>query len=338
MNEAEIEQLSKSVQSGHLNFLLGAGASTPFMPLLGDIEQRLNEALNDDEREPIYKEYFSKVMLPNKRLVLGSLLGDEKNKCDETLNCYSRFLADVTGTVLRRQSSILSKQVNLFTTNVDLMIECSLEKLQLDYNDGFCGRISPAFGLGNYKKTVHRRSLHYDHVTEIPVFNLIKIHGSTTWARSNNGQEAISYSHGLMHLKDDLESLGGETFRKAYDQILVVNPQIGKHLETVLNFYYSELLRFYGSELEKENALLFVLGFSMEDRHIREITLRAAKSNPTLHVHIFCAEAEYDEMLIKMDAQNLKNISAWKPVNGSAFYTLDSFTSNILNKVKCAEV
>jgi len=82
MNDGELEQLSKSVQSGHLNFLFGDGVSTPFLPLLGNIKSHLNAAANENEREPIYKEYFSEVMLPNKRLVCETLTGDEKDRCD----------------------------------------------------------------------------------------------------------------------------------------------------------------------------------------------------------------------------------------------------------------
>lgn len=44
----------------------------------------------------------------------------------------------------------------------------------------------------------------------------------------------------------------------------------------------------YSNELEKENSLLFVMGFSFADEHIKELTLRVANSNPTLIIIIFC--------------------------------------------------
>ena len=44
----------------------------------------------------------------------------------------------------------------------------------------------------------------------------------------------------------------------------------------------------YSNALEKENSVLFVNGFSFKDEHIKEITIRAAKSNPTLIIYIFC--------------------------------------------------
>jgi hypothetical protein len=45
----------------------------------------------------------------------------------------------------------------------------------------------------------------------------------------------------------------------------------------------------------------WVLGFSMADEHIREITKRAANSNPTLKVYIFCYS----------DGETNKNLEAW---------------------------
>jgi hypothetical protein len=63
----------------------------------------------------------------------------------------------------------------------------------------------------------------------------------------------------------------------------------------LLNQYHYELLRIYANELEKENSVLFVMGFSFADEHIREITLRAINSNPTLIVYIFCHSSDSKE-------------------------------------------
>jgi hypothetical protein len=67
-----------------------------------------------------------------------------------------------------------------------------------------------------------------------------------------------------------------------------VNPTKEKFKETVMGVTFYELLRMYSGQLEKENSVLFVLGFSMADEHIREITKRAANSNPTLKIYLFC--------------------------------------------------
>jgi hypothetical protein len=48
---------------------------------------------------------------------------------------------------------------------------------------------------------------------------------------------------------------------------------------------------FRSNELDKENTLLIVIGFSFADEHILKITKRALK-NPTLRVIIFCYKKE----------------------------------------------
>lgn len=43
----------------------------------------------------------------------------------------------------------------------------------------------------------------------------------------------------------------------------------------------------YSNSLEKENSLLFAMGFSFADEHILNITCRTARRNPTLNIIIF---------------------------------------------------
>ena len=51
-------------------------------------------------------------------------------------------------------------------------------------------------------------------------------------------------------------------------------------------FYYQNL-RQLSYELEKQNSILIVFGFSFADEHIAEIVKRAC-NNPTLNIYIFC--------------------------------------------------
>jgi hypothetical protein len=248
----------------------------------------------------------------------------------KTKNSYNSFFFALSDVLLQRKSTILSKQINLFTTNIDILLETSLEELLIEYNDGFSGRFNPTFSLANYKKSIQQRSLHFDHISEIPVFNIIKIHGSLTWKESD---EKIIFSHSLNHFDKTLSSKTGTDFLENYKKILVVNPQEAKHLESVLNLYYSELLRMYSSELEKENATLFIIGFSMDDKHIKEITLRAAKANPTLRIFICCSQGSQEKMKEKMEVKQHQNIQILTPKAEKGKFTLNCFTENILNKL-----
>ncbi len=330
MDEKRMQELSEVIQSSNINFLLGAGVSSPFLPLLGNIEQALNIATDDSAKEEQYKKYFNEVMLPNKKIISNGLSADSNYL--KTKGAYNNFFQALSKSILQRKSTILSKQVNLFTTNIDILMETVLEDLQIEYNDGFSGKFNPTFSLANYKKSVHQRSLHFEHISEIAVFNITKLHGSLTW-KYGESDKKIVFSHTLDHFDDSLSGKTGDDFITNYRKILVVNPEEAKHLESVLNVYYSELLRMYSSELEKENATLFTVGFSMEDRHIKEITLRAAKSNPTLRIFICCSQNSKEAMEEKMELTQHPNIQILTPESNPDKYTLDYLTENILKKV-----
>jgi len=335
MDEKVIQELSEVVQSSNLNFLFGAGASTPFLPLLGNIEQMLNKSKDEKEREAHYKDYLSRVILPNKDVVINKVSANEDYA--KTISAYEDFFVGLSDVLTRRKSTILSKQANLFTTNIDVLLEMVLETLKIEYNDGFSGRFNPVFGLANFKKSISQRSLHFDHISEIPVFNVIKIHGSLTWKGEETGDKIV-FSKSLEHIDSDLLKKTGDAFLVSYKKILVVNPEETKHLESVLNLYYSELLRLYSSELEKENASLFVIGFSMEDKHIKEITLRAAKSNPTLRIFICCSQKSKDAMSKKMETEKHPNIQVFATVGDSEKFTLSYFNEHILRKVTLRKI
>ncbi len=129
MDNKNIQELSEVIQSSNINLLLGAGVSTPFLPLLGNIEQKLNNAKNEKEKEIQYKEYFTKVMLPNKKILNADLDNKDYNETKTNLSNLFRALSNI---LLRRKSTILSKQVNVFTTNIDILMEMVLEQLQME--------------------------------------------------------------------------------------------------------------------------------------------------------------------------------------------------------------
>ena len=318
------------VQSSNLNFMLGAGCSSPFLSILDDIEKKIDEASDDESRHKIYKKYFEQVMLPNKDVVNDSLK-DKKEDYEAVSKNYRDFFKAISELVFKRKSTILGKQVNIFTTNIDILIEQALEKLGLEYNDGFSGHLLPVYDTSNYKKSFFKRSLHYENITEIPVFNLVKLHGSLNWKLLNKN---IVYSK-LEHFdKTLLEETDYEGFQNKYKEIMIVNPSEAKYLETILNTYYYDLLRIYSSELEKENTVLFVIGFSMKDEHIKQVTLRAIDSNPTLIVFVFAYNKEEFKRLeecFKSKQRRYDNLKILKPgnlnikVNDLSFLTEEYF-------------
>jgi len=339
------EELKKIVQDCHLSLLIGSGLSVPYLSTLGSVESLLTELDARDDltraqsqliRAVVYKKYFTDVAAKNPPIL------SHEAACLPVLEQYRILFRCWSEILVRRKTPLLSKELNVFTTNIDIFMERALEDLHVDYNDGFSGRLEPAFSLSNFKRSHSKRTLHYDNLSEVPVLNLCKLHGSLTWALNAAN---VTFSASLAHVTEvglgaaaanvpdlpagaDLDALVHATaglplekatvdFLKAYEQLLVVvNPTKEKFKHTLLNQTYYELLRIYSNELEKENAFLLVMGFSFVDEHIREITLRAANSNPTLLVWVIAhsgeAAAELDKRLNVADVQN-RNLKIIRP-------------------------
>ncbi|OGO85758.1 MAG: hypothetical protein A2Y24_02335, partial [Clostridiales bacterium GWE2_32_10] len=291
-NEIEniLEKLKKIAEVSHLNFLFGAGTSDPFIAPLPQIEVKMDKADRGGKLKELLrlkKEFFNTVMKPC--LSIRSYNKDNEiviaKKLVETYRNYRCFLTETTGYVLARKSSLLDKQVNLFTTNIDIFIEKTLEDMGANYNDGFIGRIFPLFRTSHFQTITKKKSEYLEQQSEIPTFNLYKLHGSLTWGKGVGNSE-IEYSD-LVNLKD-MDKYDDREFIESYDNLHIINPNQEKFATSVLRSTHYELLRLYATELEKENALLIVAGFSFADDHILQITTRAMDSNPTLSVCIIC--------------------------------------------------
>lgn len=357
------ERLRTIVESAHLNFLIGAGTSSPYFAALGNIEDALTELSDVDAPEPskalvrasIQAYFFEKVLAPNANIVKRDA------SAESVLRSYACFVRTLNRILLRRRSTLLSKQVNIFTTNVDMLFEVAMEEIGVDFSDGFSGKIRPKFDLGDFGTLRYRMGSRYEHRFEVPVFNLVKIHGSAAWSQyeRENRKADIYFDHALTlvtevgeqlqaakpHLLavltdpqsegqgstirpiDDLvaeadgcledaywigtkdETLAAvETFTAQYRSLGIVNPDKRKFATTVLNETYYELIRRLANELEKENSVLFVHGFSFRDEHLRDLVLRAARTNPTLQVIVFCYSREglqsYEQFLPDAEVKN----------------------------------
>jgi hypothetical protein len=330
------EKLKDTIQDCNINFLLGSGLSSPYLKTLGNLESRLTDletrVLDSDPRKKmvsLYKRYFDEVISKNLQILEPDVAAKP------VLEQYTSFVNHMNSILLKRKVTLLSKEINLFTTNIDIFLDKALEDLSLEYNDGFNGRFKPTFSLSNFKTSRFKKSLHYDKTAELPVFNLLKLHGSLSWEiRSGSvtfsvdlnhvkqvGEKTLSPDH-LVDVPNDatidtlLAAVPGkkadadtDAFMEAYEKLLiVVNPTKEKFKHTLMNQTYYELLRLYSNELEKENTVLFVMGFSFADEHIREITLRAANSNPTLMIYIiaYSSDAKTD-IEAKFGSNSIRN-------------------------------
>lgn len=343
-----IETLKAFIQPANVNFLIGSGLSCPYLSPLGDIEKlllKLNKLKDDNVKKlikgSIYKAYFEKVILPN--------LEREKMKKEAEYNkvrdSYCAFLEIWNQIIHNRGGSLLPKQINIYTTNIDTLIENGAERCKIELNDGFKGSVKPVFDEGNFHKSYTKNSVHFQNSTELPVFNLLKMHGSINWSENVNEQIVNDFTlqqvsvvaHELSNIGEDYfvplvnnldnmvedakRKLEGrrlrvdvtlKKFEEAYEKLILINPTKRKFSETVLDVHFYELMRMYSNTLEKENSLLFVMGFSFEDEHILKITERAVRTNPTLLIVIF-AYTDKEEQGYKDKFQSTDNILILTP-------------------------
>ena len=368
----DIDKLKNIVQDCNINFLFGSGMSASYLSVLGSIEVLLtaaNNIKNDNENEnnkkiikaSLYKLYFDGVIEKNTKIL------EDDTSTQDLMQSYKGFFEIFNRIILERRNTLLSKQINVFTTNIDICLEKALEDKGFEYNDGFSGNFNPKFDLSNYKKSLFKRSLHFENVSEIPMFNIYKIHGSLTWEVEDKN---IIFSKDLKQIekindvtvttktlidiedKDTIDVLEAkasnteynsieiENFMTEYEKLAIVNPTKDKFRETILNQTYYELLRIYANELEKENTVLFVMGFSFADEHIKELTLRVANSNPTLQILIFAynnkAKTDLETKIGTPRHNNIEIISPTTDDNGDEnfLYTFDVINAKTFKRLE----
>lgn len=325
MKEIDKKEFKEIIQSGHLNLLVGSGCSLDYLSNLNDIENRMND---EGIREEAQKDYY-KIIKKSKAIIDNALETDkkEKAKLDITKQNYDSFFSFWANTIASRSLHIVNKQVNIFTTNFDMFMEDSCERLSIPYNDGFIGQINPIFNVANFNKIQKYKSLQFDNTSDIPLFNIIKLHGSVSWFAKD---EKITYSDGS-HIADDLEAKTGDSFTDEYNKIAVINPNAEKHFETVLDTNYASMLRKFTLELEKENSVLIIFGFSLADKHIKDLLDGVMKSNPTLIV-IYFSYSRYDETVDKFKERKKPNLYIISPEDKFTFEKSINFLSEIFIK------
>lgn len=365
MKDKELEKIEKIIESCHLNFMIGSGASRDYLDTLNNIEELLTKLDAGEDNEvleaSVKYEYFDKCIRGNLKLfdnIQLSLKKEEDYKNTKTI--YYDFIKALNIILLKRKTNLINRQVNLFTTNMDIFLDKTLDETGVEFNDGFSGKFEPEFSTSNYQKSFFKSSAQYDIKSELPLFNLFKLHGSITWKQVKlKGKETkIMYDSTLQtlrkldkikfkvdeeiisNIKDfeeakkqvielDVKSLDNHfKFLKEYKDLVMINPNKEKFESTTLRLEYYEQLRMYSNALEKENSVLFVCGFSFADEHIKEITLRVANSNPTLIIYIFCYSDES-----KIDIEKKLKDSKFNNINCIVMGNFSNVTRNVFSKI-----
>lgn len=364
------DEIKKIIESCHINFLIGSGASSPYLGTLSNIEDLLTQLSllpESDEKmvidASIKRYYFELAIKGNLEIPTG-----DESTLNQVRNAYKDFISSINTILNRRKTNLVSKQVNLFTTNMDLFLDFILEDQKLAFNDGFEGKLVPKYGTENFHNSIYKTSSHYEFQSEVPLFNLFKLHGSVNWKLLN---DSISYDYSqsilkeisqvkvdntnfleirkknsdgtwtnfsLQDLRNNYKKQGLERkpdhncFIKSYNKLQMVNPTKKKFEITTRDVIYYELLRMYSNHLERENSVLFVFGFSFADEHIREITKRVAEANPTLLIVIFAYDFE-SKRQIEKEISSRSNIKFIYDEEDNTLYSMENITLNFFKKL-----
>ena len=147
--------------------------------------------------------------------------------------------------------------IEVFTTNYDLLIEDSLESLEIPYFDGFVGAIKSFFDLRAVEG-----SLIPKHWTR-----LWKIHGSINWYQEEIANQKKVYRSS--EIKSDASHLMYPSHLK-YDQSRKM-----PYLALI-----DQLNRF----IRQKSSLLIISGYSFNDEHLNDTIINALRANPSAMV------------------------------------------------------
>ncbi|HEL1749899.1 TPA: SIR2 family protein, partial [Streptococcus suis] len=161
-------------------------------------------------------------------------------------------------------------KLSVVTTNYDTLFEEAGAKLNYIIFDGFNFVEDPKFESDIFD---------WNLIREVPimktseleyrdkVFNLIKIHGSLTWERGEDGNIYRKKKNAINNINNTV----------------MIFPSSDKYAQSYQEPYF-ELFTKFQELLKKQNTLLITTGFSFSDNHISKMITQAIKNNSGLTV------------------------------------------------------
>jgi hypothetical protein len=353
-----------------VNFLFGAGASFGLLPTLslgikkapGGPSWTLEELAThfagaDLWRISLFMHYYCACIRPAETLDISAAKSTDPGRT--VIENYRRFLETVLAMLQRRRA--LERRCNIFTTNYDgcfaLVADEIIRKGHIDFvlNDGTRGFTSRVLQARNFNTYLCQAGVFGRHQTSVPQINLIHLHGSVYWSKTETGMIQVDYSHEskaplldesaktrLRGFSQVLESsramlsdlvpppfLPAELtqFWALYEQKPIVNPTKWKFHETVYEEHYYQMLRLLSYELEKPNSVLITFGFSFADEHILNLVLRSL-SNPGLQVFVCCFSSA-DQASLSEKFKGYRNVQCLSLPDG-ALMDFTAFNDKVL--------
>lgn len=175
------------------------------------------------------------------------------------------------GKLLNLLSNLSWKDENKFsviTTNYDLLIEEAAASNNFVIFDGFNFTPLPKFDSNMFEwnlvrevQNINTREVEFKEKT----FNLVKIHGSLSWEKQDNGDI-------LRKNKDSITDT---------EKMVMIFPSSDKFAQSYQEPYF-ELFTKFQELIKRPNTLLISSGFSFADVHISKMIFQALKNNTSL--------------------------------------------------------
>ena len=226
--------------------------------------------LKDEENEKLVSNLIDEIK--------GVLIASFVNSVDyRKLSLHEIFL-------LKLRTFGCLRRTDIYTPNYDLAFEYSLDKLAIEYKDGFSGFVNRLFDP---------RTLQGKDKT-----GLIKIHGSVNWIVEEGKVKEFQpkFKDGKVIIDDTAPVLIYPTSHKLYQ---------------TYSTPYSELMRHMLDEMETGKNVVIVLGYKYGDDHINEILFKALE-NPNNIFYFFLYTPDEQGAFIdqlKQLADNMPNIN-----------------------------
>lgn len=326
IDDAYTKFLRKAFASAHINVLLGSAFSINAVPTLGEREswfRAVDTLVREHPKDTAWgtargllrAEYFKAVMLP--------LLGAEPDFSQlDFASAVMRLVAERGATTLPRRVSFFTTNYDpmielsleelrvpfndgfagrvkpVFDPSSFSRLMCE-QSLFMEYTSQVAtanvlkvhgsltwrrGGDDGGIAYSNVDDTLH--SCYEGFADAVDLDQVVEVGHLVKAECDEDGLTELYQLAGELS-EGDCDLIDG--FTDKYDSTLcIVNPAKRKFEETVLEQSYYDLLRIYANELDRNNALLLVFGFSFADEHILELTKRAIRSNPKLIVLISC--------------------------------------------------
>jgi len=244
MSKDEIYKLIQNFLKKPPTIIWGSGATIPFgLPSMGDLRKKLekivpelkeNENLEKIIGEIADKQKFKEVKkiiwktVYEKDICLMKRLYKDKNEGKPVKRMIEKFIEPHP------------QVLNIITTNYDRVLEYVLAINKYKFSDGFSGQNLSIFDENNLKNK--------------NIINLIKVHGSLNWFKSN--EEIIFIS-----------SINYEEIIKNGSVIpLIIAPSKKKFEETYQEPFRTLIQK--SDEIINNSKSFFVVGFGFNDEHL----------------------------------------------------------------------